>query len=183
MKRFAPSSYHSQRQHLIYQIRKRTTFLFAILFLQCSDCQIQNNSKRSDLDAIFKYTVKISATNITFVDPVVIYLLKGNNWTYFTSCSSVSIVNFQHVIADWAGASGKYHQIRESKKPASGSRFSFACFVLIFHHLPLSPVVISIIDTHKFEFIPKLIFQISLVGCLQTLWTCSLKMIKQIWET
>ena len=90
MKRFAPSSYHSQRQHLIDQISKRTTFFFAILCLQCSDCQIRNNKKRSDLDAIFKYTVKISATNITFVDPVVIYLLKGNNWNTRTRCEICS---------------------------------------------------------------------------------------------
>ena len=36
--------------------------------------------------------------------PVDIYLLKVNNKVnnnYFTLCSSVSIVNFQHVIADW----------------------------------------------------------------------------------
>ena len=40
--------------------------------------------------------------------PVGIYLLKVNNrntrtrcWLYFTHCSSVSIVNFKHVIADW----------------------------------------------------------------------------------
>ena len=37
--------------------------------------------------------------------PVGIYLLKVNNKVNnnsFTLCSSVSIVNFEHVIADWA---------------------------------------------------------------------------------
>ena len=44
------------------------------------------------------------------MNPFGIYLLKVNNrnsktrcklWTYFTPCSSVSIVNFEHVIAGW----------------------------------------------------------------------------------
>ena len=28
------------------------------------------------------------------------------NWTYFTPCSSVSIVNFEHVIGDWEFSEG-----------------------------------------------------------------------------
>ena len=42
--------------------------VFATLFLQFSDCKIRSNSKRPHLDAIFKYVVKISATDITFGD-------------------------------------------------------------------------------------------------------------------
>ena len=47
-------------------------------------------------------------------NPVGIYLLKVNNRnttaryeTYFTPCSSVSAINFEHVIADWEIFAGK----------------------------------------------------------------------------
>ena len=43
-------------------------FLFVTLFLQYSCCEIRSKTKRPDLDAIFKYFVRISANNITFAD-------------------------------------------------------------------------------------------------------------------
>ena len=48
--------------------KQHNDIFFATIFLQCSSCDIQSNSKRPDLDAIFKYAVKISDANITFAD-------------------------------------------------------------------------------------------------------------------
>ena len=43
--------------------------------------------------------------------PAGIYQLKVKKcqlWTYFTPCSSFSIVNFEHVIASWLNVKNKY---------------------------------------------------------------------------
>ena len=50
---------------IVFQIM---IFLFATLFLQYNCCEIRSKTKRPDLDAIFKYFVRISANNITFAD-------------------------------------------------------------------------------------------------------------------
>ena len=38
-------------------------------------------------------------------------------WSYFTPCSTVSIVNFEHVIADWTNSENKRSGMTYFEKP------------------------------------------------------------------
>ena len=58
--------------------------------------KVNNRNTRTSCQICWKLTVKNQ--NDAFGVVLVSLLL---TWTYFTACSSVSIVNFQHVIADW----------------------------------------------------------------------------------
>ena len=64
MTKFAPSYiYHAQAHHLILLNKQQNYILFCDIILQCNVSKIRSNNKRSRLDIIFKYLIKISVKN------------------------------------------------------------------------------------------------------------------------
>ena len=82
--------------------------------------KVNNRNTRTKCEICSKLTVKISASFWYFYCWL---------WTYFTHCSSVSIVNFEHVFAGW---------IRDGKvmlsEPTNFAIISEWCSICIFYN-------------------------------------------------
>ena len=58
--------------------------------------KVNNRNTRARCEICWKLTIKIPERRLASFWYIYCYI-----WTYFTPCSSISIVNFEHVIAGW----------------------------------------------------------------------------------